>query len=129
MYQERNKKPGFATKGEAKEIINEKKDSPIVVDGVNRIPVELAVRNILSIGTTGSGKSSTHLIPTLLNQRKDDRFSWVVFGTESLYKSTSGYLSNQGFSVQLINAYNIEQSNYYNPLARIRNTQDIRRIS
>lgn len=84
--------------------------------------------NCLIFGGSGSGKSSRVLIPSIL---KMAGFSSLVIHDPSgqLFEKTSGAMKNKGYSIKVLNYANTGFSENFNPLYRVKNISDIKKIS
>lgn len=81
--------------------------------------------NVLVAGGSGTGKTSTIVIPNLLRAVG----SYVVSDPKgNLYRKYGGYLKERGYNVLNIDFTHPERSDCYNPFRNIRTTQDIRGI-
>ena len=82
--------------------------------------------NVLVVGRSGSGKTRYLVKPNLLQLNG----SYVVSDPKGqLYKEFKDYFEANGYDVLHMDFIHPEKSTHYNPLAKIRNTQDITRIA
>lgn len=97
-----------------------------LVDGVSsRLSESAGYESILVQGGMGRGKSSTFVLPNLLNP-PSSRPSFVVSDTSGeLYQASSGYLASQGYVIRVLNLIDPVQSETYNPLATATAPQDL----
>jgi len=83
-------------------------------------------RNIFIEGASGSGKTRYVIKPNIMNC--NDSFV-VVDPKGDLYKETSKLLEDNGYEVKVLNLYNPKESDSYNPLKYIKNSQDVKKIA
>lgn len=82
--------------------------------------------NVLVVGRSGSGKTRYLVKPNLLQLNG----SYVVSDTKGqLYKEFKDYFEASGYEVLHMDFIHPERSTHYNPIAKIRNTQDIRKVA
>lgn len=82
--------------------------------------------NVLVVGGSGTGKTSTVVVPNL----RQAVGSYIVSDPKGLlYKKYCRYLSRKGYKVFNIDFTHPERSSCYNPLMFIRTTQDILNIA
>ena len=78
--------------------------------------------NVLIVGGSGSGKSSSYTIPNahqLLG-------SYIFTDPKGeIYDKTAGYLKKNGYDIKLLNLVNPKSSDSYNPLAHIHSEIDV----
>lgn len=82
--------------------------------------------NIIVVGTSGCGKTTSFVEPNLMT------FTGNYFISESkgtLLEKHKSELEAQGYNVIVINFQNPEKSFHYNPFSKIKSTQDIVRIA
>lgn len=82
--------------------------------------------NVLVVGSVGTGKTRNIVTPNL-GEAVGSSFNCDPKG--QLYKQYGDYLRAKGYAVKLIDFTHPERSEGYNPMAYIRSTQDIDRIS
>lgn len=97
-----------------------------LVDGKSaRLSENAGYESILVQGGMGRGKSSTFVMPNLLNLPAS-KPSFVISDTSGeIYQNTSGYLASQGYHIRVLNLTNPAQSETYNPLAGATSPQAI----
>lgn len=101
----------------------------VCVNGQHRLSFQDSTRNVLVVGPVGSGKSSTLLAGTLLNNNPLRPSIITTDPSRELYQMSSGYLSQQGYDVQLIDLGRPNHSLYYNPLHNARDTSTIKQVA
>lgn len=82
-------------------------------------------KHALVVGSSGTGKSTVVIIPTIYNLGKNGHSIVLNDPSGEIHKKTSGYLTNLGYKVQVLNFCNPEMSDGYNPLSRITISSDI----
>ncbi len=82
--------------------------------------------NVLVVGGSGTGKTSTIVIPNL----KQAVGSYIVSDPKgTLYRKYGDYLEEQGYEVFNLDFVHPEKSAHYNPLSYVLTTQDILKIT
>ena len=82
--------------------------------------------NVLVVGRSGSGKSRYLVKPNLLQLNG----SYIVSDPKGqLYREFKDFFEENGYDVLHMDFIHPEKSTHYNPIAKIRNTQDIKRIA
>lgn len=72
--------------------------------------------NVLVIGGTGTGKTFKFVKPNLLQENSS---VIVTDPSGDIYRSFAPYLLSKGYNVFLFNANDFSESNYYNPLMNV----------
>lgn len=91
------------------------------------LSIQDSYSNSLCFGGSGSGKSSRVLIPSIL---KVNTSSLVVHDpSKECFLATSGAKEEQGYKVKVLNYSNPEFSENFNPLERVKNISDIKKLS
>ncbi len=111
----------WCTGGEQYKILNRKKGIILAED--NYLPVDkIGNVNVLVVGGSGSGKSSSYSIPNAFQMLG----SYVFTDPKGeLYDQTSGYLRKNGYDIKVLNLVNPENSDGYNPLMHIKSNIDV----
>ncbi len=82
--------------------------------------------NVLVVGTTGASKTRTVITPNLL----ECVGSYVVTDPKgNLYRQWGDYMRSRGYRVVRVSFIHPEISAHYNPLAYVKNTQQIQQLS
>ena len=98
------------------------------INGTHAMTLSDSYKNCLLIGSTGTGKSTCVILPTLLKAKPN--YSLVITDPSGeLLEQSSGYLKEQGFNILTLNFSDSQYSEGYNPLAQIKNEQDIEKIA
>ena len=107
--------------GEQYRILN--KNKGIILAEKNYLPVDkIGNVNVLIVGGSGSGKSSTYSIPNAHQMLG----SYVFTDPKGeLYDKTAGYLKQHGYNIKVLNLVNPQNSDGYNPLLHITNDIDV----
>ena len=95
------------------------------LDGRNRISKKRSFQNLVVVAGTGSGKTTTVCIPSILNA------SGSIVCTDpsgEIYKATAGWLSGGGYDIKVVNPTQPHQSLCFNPLIRAHSESDIMKI-
>lgn len=82
-------------------------------------------KHSLVIGSSGTGKSTVVIIPTLYNLGRYGHSICINDPSGELYQNTSGYLCKLGYRVKVLNFCKPEMSDGYNPLSRIESNSEI----
>ncbi len=99
------------------------KDKGLILAEKNYLPTNKPGNvNVLIVGGSGSGKSSSYTIPNahqLLG-------SYIFTDPKGeIYDKTAGYLKKNGYDIKLLNLVNPKSSDSYNPLAHIHSEIDV----
>ena len=99
------------------------KNSGILLAQNNYLPLnKIGNINVLIVGGSGSGKSSSYTIPNahqLLG-------SYIFTDPKGeIYDTTAGYLKQHGYEIKLLNLVNPISSDSYNPLQHIQSEIDV----
>lgn len=94
-----------------------KRNKGFSLDSDHKLTIKDSASNLYVQGSTGSGKGTCVLIPSLLTLEN----SAVVIDTGSVFQSTVGYLQSQGHTIRRLNLRDKAQSWRFNPLHRIGN--------
>jgi type IV secretion system protein VirD4 len=98
------------------------------ITGDKCLSIKDSFSNALVFGGSGSGKSLGILIPSILKMAGHS--SLVVHDPSGeLFEKTSGAMNNKGYSIKVLNYGNPDFSQNFNPLNRIRNISDIKKLS
>lgn len=98
----------------------------VCINGKKRLKVSKSLEHTLVIGGSGTGKTSTVIIPSIMRSNA----SFVCTDVDgNIFKKTSGYLTKKGFDIQVLNLQNISKSCFFNPLAYCNNDSDLKQLS
>lgn len=96
------------------------------ITGTKNITDENSRSHVLGIGGSGTGKTSTIVIPSILENKN----SFVVTDVDGdIFRKTSGALMKKGFSIQVLNLADISKSVFYNPVANCKNNSDYKKLA
>ncbi len=102
------------------------KNTGFCLTGRRNLSLKDSYQNALITGGTGTGKSSVILIPSLFTMKG----SYIVHDPSGeLYLKTSGFLSQKGYDVKVLNFARPGASSGYNPLVRANSSSDIQKIA
>jgi len=108
-----------------KKLLNLSNDG-LVIDGINRINLENSFRHCAIIAPTGAGKTSSYIIPNVLQLSH----SMVITDPSGeIYTNTCQTLSHKGFDIRCINVQNFSKSHFYNPLSRANTETDVKKLT
>jgi type IV secretion system protein VirD4 len=88
---------------------------------------DVAFKNALIIGQSGSGKTSTVLIGSVFTLSRGNSSMAIMDVSGEIYQLTSGYLASQGYKIICIDFG--ENSDGFNPLATCKTPNDIQRVA
>lgn len=100
----------------AKAVNSEYAGIPIINDGEN-LWVDNGESHSLIIGSTGSGKTQTMVLPLVESLAKHGESMIVTDPKGEIYEKTSTMLRNRGYNVVLLNFRDPQRGNAWNPLA------------
>ncbi len=79
-------------------------------------------KNILVIGGSGAGKSACYVKPNIMQKLG----SYVITDPKGeMYRDTANYLKADGYNIQVLNLIETEYSDRYNPLAHVKDHNDV----
>ena len=111
----------WCTGGEQYRVLS--RNSGLLLAQNNYLPLnKIGNINVLIVGGSGSGKSSSYTIPNahqLLG-------SYIFTDPKGeIYDTTAGYLKEHGYEIKLLNLVNPTSSDSYNPLQHIQSEIDV----
>ena len=89
---------------------------PIINDGEN-LWVDNGESHSLIIGSTGSGKTQTMVLPLVESLAKNEESMIVTDPKGEIYEKTANMLRNRGYNVILLNFRDPQKGNSWNPLS------------
>ena len=98
----------------------------ICINGTEKLNLKNSLTHCLVHGGTGSGKTSSVIIPTVL---QTDHSCIVVDLDGAIYRQTAGFKQKQGYDIQVLNFGEVNQSLQYNPLALCKNDSDRKNLA
>ena len=113
-------------KGLGRYFLLNRRNSGLVIDGKRKISEERSFRHLVMIAPTGTGKTTSYIIPNVLNLKTS---AVVTDPSGEIYNKTAGYLQTQGFNIKTINVRDIGNSLYFNPLHRANTFTEIKKVS
>lgn len=121
-----NEKRGYDAKFIGQNQILSRWAEGFCLTGRQCLSVKNSFRNVLVLGSTGTGKTSTVLIPSIFKMKEH---SLVIHDpSQEIHSYTAGYLASQGYNVKLLNFSDVN-SVKYNPLQRIKSKADINKVA
>lgn len=110
------------------EILNKKDGFILTKDhylGTDQRKVKIN-KNILVVGGSGAGKSACYVKPNIMQKLG----SYIITDPKGeMYRDTAGYLKANGYKIKVLNLIETEYSNRYNPLAHVKDHNDVNIIS
>lgn len=108
-----------------KELLN-KSNKGFCLTGTKSLSIPLSYSNGLIIGGTGTGKSATVLIPSILRMQ-----SSMIINDPSgeLYEKTAGYKAGCGYRILVLDYSKPETSVGYNPIERAETISEISKVA
>ena len=107
--------------GEQYRVLN--RNSGILLAENHYLPLDkIGNVNVLIVGGSGSGKSSSYTIPNAHNLLG----SYIFTDPKGeIYDATAGYLKQNGYEIKLLNLVNPTSSDSYNPIQHIQSEIDV----
>jgi type IV secretory pathway TraG/TraD family ATPase VirD4 len=102
------------------------KNKGLVLSHNNRLPLEESYKNLCLVAPTGTGKTSTFVIPNIL---QCEGSMVVTDPAGEIYKKTSGHMKEKGYNIQVLQPTNLDHSIRFNPLVRYKNQQQLRQLA
>jgi len=101
------------------------RNTGLLIDGYGRrLSEDLSFQNVAVFGVTGTGKTSTFMLPNILDKARSKSVLIVNDMKGSLYRDTSGYMKSMGYRVIALNPHDVARSNRYNPFLDIHNDNE-----
>lgn len=98
-----------------------------VLDGRRRISLKSSFNHVLCSAKSGNFKTSSIVVPNLLLA---DYYSIVAYDpAKELYELSHKHLERKGYDVKVLDFTNPQISERYNPLTRLKNATDVRKMS
>lgn len=92
------------------------------------LSIKESFSNSLVFGGSGSGKSSRILIPSIIKMAGSSSLC-IHDPSGELFEKTGTAMKQKGYSIKVLNYANPDYSENFNPLHRVKNTSDIKKIS
>lgn len=108
--------------------ILQRKDTGFCLTGKFSLSIEESFKNCLVLGGSGSGKSSTILINSILFMLRGNSSLIINDPSGELRILTSGILKSLGYFIKILD-YNSIYSECFNPLKRCKSVSDIQKLS
>lgn len=95
--------------------------------GLRATTMDVAFKNALIVGQSGSGKTSTVLIGSVFTLSRGNSSMAIMDVSGEIYQLTSGYLASKGYTIICIDFG--PHSDGFNPLASCTTPDDIQRVA
>ena len=129
LYGHRPRSGGFMSSWKRWRLLGGHQDG-FLVDGHNqRLSEKATYESLLIQGGMGRGKTSTFMIPNLLNLPKHKPGFVITDTSGEVYQNTAGYLARQGYKIKCLDLINLGNSETYNPLAGCHSPKDIAELA
>src|ERR1035437_9046006 len=99
------------------------------ISGAKAITQKLSYENCALFGPTGSGKTTTIIIPSAVSLAKGK--SSIIFNDVSgeVYERTSSFLAHEGYKILRLDFSNSSKSETFNPLLECKSISDIQKVA
>ena len=105
----------FSTSQEEREIFKPRNEG-VLIDGKNkRLSDKDSFEHIAIIAKPGSGKTTAYIVPNILDKAQYKNSMVITDPSGEIFNATSGYLSNRGFKILVINPDDLTKSCRFNP--------------
>jgi type IV secretion system protein VirD4 len=117
----------FLPSGEMRDLLSSRHHGLLIDGHEARLNEDASFRNLAIVAPTGTGKTSTFIIPNLLSL---DRCSIVATDPSgALFAKTSGDLERRGYRVLKLDPTDLARSIGFNPLARAKTFSEMQEIA
>jgi len=101
-----------------------------LIDGHSkRMSEKASYESLLVSAGMGRGKSSTFVMPNLLNLPSHKPSLVITDTSGEVYQNTAGYLASKGYQIKTLNLLDLTRSETYNPLAAANTPKDIAELA
>lgn len=105
----------FSNAQEEREIFKPRNEG-VLIDGKNkRLSDKDSFEHIAIIAKPGSGKTTAYIVPNILDKAQYKNSMVITDPSGEIFNATSGYLSNRGFKILVINPDDLTKSCRFNP--------------
>ena len=121
---------GFLGSRDRKKLIS-RYNKGLLIDAksVLKLSEEHSFQNLLIHATTGLGKTTSMIIPMVLDKASDRKNSMFILDPKGeIYNITGGYLQRKGYEVVVLDPNNLDISIGFNPLEFAKNSADVEHI-
>lgn len=102
----------------------------LCIDGKRKIPKKLCFQHLMLAAPSGAGKTTVFTIPALLTLNPKENISAVVTDPSGeIFEKTSGFLSDKGFDIKVVDVNDLSRSLQFNPLARTQTVTEIKKVA
>lgn len=98
----------------------------LVLSPQYRLGTRESFTNLVLVAPTGSGKTTRYVIPNVLQVEGS---VVVTDPSGEIFRSTSGYLDQRGFRIQVLQPADVTRSERFNPLAFWHKPQELRQLA
>ena len=117
---------GSASWNDYKWNILKQGNNGLTINGRDRITAENSYRHSVIIAPAGAGKTTTYIIPNVLNL---DYSMIITDPSGEIYRATKDTLIKKFFNIKIINPNDLSKTSFYNPLERANTPTEIQKIS
>ena len=115
--------------GDFKKFIDKEDDKNIILTKTEKFSINsrktMRNNNILVVGGSGTGKTRFVLKPNLMQMHS----SYVITDPKGeILRDTGNMLERNGYKIRILNLYELNKSNKYNPFNYIRSEKDILKL-
>ena len=118
---------GFMTFLERYFLLNRYNKGLLLNGSNNRLSLKNSFTHALVVAKTGGGKTSSFIIPNILELNDCSILTTDLSG--ELYQKTSGRMEAKGFNIMTINLIDPNKSNTFNPLEDLETDQEILEVA
>jgi type IV secretion system protein VirD4 len=98
----------------------------LLINGKKRITLKQTLTHALIVGASGRGKTSSFFIPNLLSAKNQ---SFIITDLDgSMYEKCSGYLTKQGYDIQVLNLDSVTHGEFFNPIVLAENEDELKAL-
>jgi len=129
LFVGRSKRNSFMGSWQQFKLLGPHQDGFLVDGHKKRLSETSTYESLLIQGGMGRGKSSTFVMPNLLNLPRHNP-SFVITDTSGeIFQNTAGHLAREGYQIKCLDLINLSNSETYNPLASCQSPKDIAELA
>lgn len=106
-----------------------RKNKGFCIDGIRSLSEQHSFRGALIVGATGTGKTSTTIIPSVLKLARFGHSLVINDPSTEIHEKTAAFLHAQDYDIRLLSFGRPQTSDGFNPLLRIKSQADVGKIS